>query len=153
VDPAHVNGHHIALDGVTGHLRWSYATGDAVDSSPEVSEGGRTVTSTSPPTWVTRTSDSLYQGAAQIYSIAYKAEIGATLIKLTQVLGGTTAGAASVISRIPDRKAAAILESMERSKALLILREMDSRKRRPVMEHMSSDIRYLMAADDYNGSK
>jgi flagellar motility protein MotE (MotC chaperone) len=58
-----------------------------------------------------------------------------------------------VISRILDRKAAAILESMERSKALLILGEMDSRKRRLVMEHMSSDIRYLMAADDYNGSK
>jgi TIR domain-containing protein len=120
---------------------------------PHLAEGGRTVTSTSPPTWVARTSDSLYQGAAQIYSIAYKAEIGAALIKLTQVLGGTTAGAASVISHIPDRKAAAILESMERSKALLILRQMDPRKRRLIMEHMSSDIRYLMAADDYNGSK
>jgi hypothetical protein len=120
---------------------------------PHLAEGGRTVTSTSLPTWVTRTSDSLYQGAAQIYSIAYKAEIGAALIKLTQVFGGTTAGAASVISHIPDRKAAAILESMERSKALLILREMDSRKRRLIMEHMSSDIRYLMAADDYNGSE
>jgi TIR domain len=82
---------------------------------PRLAKDGRTDASTGLPTWITLTSDRLHRGAAQIYNSAYKAEIGAALIKLTQVLGGTTAGAASVISHMPDRKAAAILESMERA--------------------------------------
>lgn len=95
-------------------------------------------TPTAVPAWVARTSAFLHSSAAQIYSVAYKPEIAAPLIRLTQALGGDTTAAASVPGRMPDRrKAAAILEAMGKPGALPILRA-----------HLRPAIRYDMAAGD-----
>lgn len=99
------------------------------------------------PTWVTRTSNFLHWGAAQVYGVAYKPEIAAPLIRLTQALGGDTAATASVLGRMPDhRKAAAILDVMGQPRALPILRAMDPRQRGLIMPHLPPGIRYSMAA-------
>jgi Mg/Co/Ni transporter MgtE len=94
----------------------------------------------------------LQRGGAQIYSVAYKPEIAAPLIRLTQALGGTTASAASMLGHMPDQKAAAILEAMDRRNTLLILREMDPSRRGLIMEHLPASIRYLAASAAYAGT-
>jgi TIR domain len=104
------------------------------------------------PAWVAAVSDILQRSAAQIYSVAYKPEIAAPLIRLTQALGGATASTASMLGHMPDRKAAAILEAMDRRKALLILRAMDPSRRGLIMEHLPAGIRYLTDSADYAGS-
>ncbi len=119
---------------------------------PGLAADRRTPKQPDSPAWAARTSDFIYRSAAQVYSIAYKPEIGASLIRLTQALGGFTAGAASILQHIPHRKAAATLEAMDRRNALLILREMEPANRRLILDHLPADIRYAMAADDYTGS-
>jgi hypothetical protein len=116
---------------------------------PDLARGRQKVAPTDIPAWATGTSELIYRGAALVYSVAYKAEIGAPLIRLSQALGGTTTGAASVLYYIPDRKAAAILEAMDRRGALLIWRELDTHKRSRIMEYLPPDIRYQMSAEDY----
>ena len=120
---------------------------------PGVAAHSRTAKQPDSPAWAARTSDLIYRGAAQVYSIAYKPEIGASLIRLTQALGGSTTGAASVLQHIPHRKAAAMLEAMDRRNALLILREMEPANRRLILDHLPADIRYAMGADDFTGSE
>jgi len=105
------------------------------------------------PKWVARTSGWLHWTAAQVYSIAYKPEIAAPLIRLTQAIGGDTASTASVLGRMPDsRKAAAILEAMGRHNALPILRAMDASQRALIMPYLAPEFRCNIAADDHGGS-
>jgi TIR domain len=120
---------------------------------PGLTRGGHEAGNSDMPPWADRTSDFLYRSAAHVYSIAYKAEIGAPLIRLTQALGGTTAGAAAMLGRMPARKAAATLEAMDRPRALLVLRAMEPHRRRLIVDHLPADMRYLMAADDYGNDR
>lgn len=102
------------------------------------------------PEWAARTSDWLHWSAAQVYSIAYKPEIAAPLIRLTQALGGDAAGTASVLGRMPDRrKAAAILEAMGRHNALPVLHAMDASRRGLIMPYLAPGFHYDMTADDH----
>lgn len=118
---------------------------------PSLAADGRQEPTIDVPAWVSMVSKSLRRGAAQVYSIAYKPEIGAPLLRLTQALGGSTASTASVIGYMPDRKAAAFLEAMGAPRALPILREMDPYRRGQIMQYLPASMRYSMEADDYTG--
>jgi hypothetical protein len=116
---------------------------------PGLAEGGAATQRANSPAWVTNVSVFLSRGAAQIYNIAYKPEIAAPLIRLTQALHGSPDTTASVLGHMPARKAAAILEAMGESRAVPILRSMDTYQRGLIMQHLPARIRYSMAADDF----
>lgn len=105
------------------------------------------------PVWAQRTSDFIYQSTAQVYKTVYGAGLSAALLRLTQSLGGSTSGAASVLSYMSDRRAAAILEDMPAGRVISIWREIDPRKKRGIMDHLPAEIRYQIEKADYTENR
>jgi hypothetical protein len=118
---------------------------------PDLAEAERNATAPDVPPWVSKASGIMRWGAAQIYRLAYTPQTAAPLITLTLALGTPIAAAADMLARMPERKAAAILEAMGRSRAVPILREMNPDQRRMIMDYLPASLRYLMTSDTNKG--
>jgi hypothetical protein len=119
---------------------------------PALTQGGQETAQAGMPAWATRASGAMSWSAAQVYRVAYTADMGALLMSVTRGAGASADGAARVLQKMPEKKAADLLESMGKDRALPILLEMKPYKRWALMTRLPPEFRHQAQKSDYHGS-